>query len=266
MAVVVPNCGTYMVELDYGSILNAFILDDSLRGVLDNTLYVLDGTTDFQDVTAFVKGVSIRRGRQNRFRDPTGQASTATILIEDSDYRFSLVNESSPYWNTSKDRLGFELNSGVRISRNGVYLFVGVITQYSQSIEKPNRSVVTVNCSDALFTLNNRKIAQNPVVAQRSDERIVAVFNNEDLFTQPGQRQLETGIANLGNAPIDASSSVLEYLLRINNSEQGRIFIKADGTFAFDRRLVGELENFDAILSDAGGTAIPYSSFEIVNT
>jgi hypothetical protein len=265
MSVAIPNCGTYTVELDFGSTTNAFLLDDPVAGVLNQSVYLLEGSTDFQDVTAFVKQVSINRGRQNRFRDATGQASTATIQIEDSDYRFSLVNSGSPYWNATKDRLGFELNSGVRISRNGTYLFTGIITQYSQSIENPNRSLVTVNCSDALFALNNRKVSQNPVVAQRSDERIVAVFDNEGLFTRPGQRDLEIGVANLGTAPIDSSSSILEYLLRVNTAEQGRIFIKADGTFAFDRRLVGELQDLDAVLSDAGGTAIPYSSFEIVN-
>jgi len=265
MAVSIPNCGTYTVELDYGASTNAFLLDSVTAGMLDSTTYFLDGTTDFQDVTAFVKQVSINRGRQNRFRDPTGQPSTATLQIEDRDFRFSLVNQGSPYWNTAKGRLGFELNSGVRISRNGVYLFVGVITQYDQRIENPNRSLVTINCSDALFTLNNRKIVQNPVVAQRSDERIAAVFDNEELFTRAGQRELEVGVANLGTAPIDSSSSILEYLLRVNTAEQGRIFMKADGTFAFDRRLVGELQDLDAVLSDAGGTAIPYSSFEIVN-
>lgn len=264
MAVTIPNCGTYKVELDYGATTNAFRLDDAVAGVLDQNVYVLEGTTDWQDVTAYVKQVSISRGRQNRFRDPTGQPGTAALQIEDSDYRFSLVNEGSPYWNTAKGRLGFELNSGVRISRNGVYLFTGIITQYSQQIENPNRSVVTVNCSDKLFELNNRKIVGSTVVAQRSDQRVDTVLSDNSLFTRPGQRDLEVGIANLGTAPIDNSSSVLEYLMRINNSEQGRVFVKADGTFAFDRRLIGEVQDLDAVLSDAGGTAIPYSSFEIV--
>lgn len=264
MAVTIPNCGTYKVELDYGASTNAFLLDDPVAGVLDQTVYVLEGTTDWQDVTAYVKQVSISRGRQNRFRDPTGQPGTAVIQIEDSDYRFSLVNSGSPYWNTDKGRLGFELNSGVRISRNGVYLFTGIITQYSQQIENPNRSLVTVNCSDKLFELNNRKIVGSTVVAQRSDQRVDTVLSDNSLFTRPGQRDLEVGVANLGTAPIDNSSSVLEYLMRINNSEQGRVFVKADGTFAFDRRLIGEVQDLDAVLSDAGGTAIPYSSFEIV--
>ena len=265
MAVTIPNCGTYKVELDYGASTNSFLLDDPIAGVLDQSVYVLEGTTDWQDVTAYVKQVSINRGRQNRFRDPTGQPSTATIQIEDSDYRFSLVNAGSPYWNTAKGRLGFELNSGVRISRNGVYLFTGIITQYSQQIENPNRSLVTVNCSDELFTLNNSKTTYFEATPERSDTRINTVLSNAGVFSKPGQRILQTGVANLGNAPVDETASVLEYILRINNSEQGRVWVDGSGKFHFDRRLVGELQSPNAVLSDTGGTAIPYTTFDIVS-
>ena len=265
MAVAIPNCGTYTVEMDYGSSTNAFVLDSAVAGVLDSTTYVLDGSTDWQDVTAYVKQVSINRGRQNRFRDPTGQPSTATLQIEDRDFRFSLVNEGSPYWNATKGRLGFELNSGVRISRNGTYLFTGIITQYDQRIENPSRSLVTVSCSDELFRLNNTKVAAGAVTPQRSDERIDSVLGSVGAFSRPGQRVLETGVANLGSAPIDSSSSVLEYLMRVHTSEQGRIWVDGSGNFHFDRRLVGKLQAIDGYLSDTGGTAIPYTTFDIVS-
>jgi len=265
VAVVVPNCGTYMVEMDFGSSTNAFILDSAVAGVLNSTEYFLDGTTDFQDVTEYVKQVSINRGRQNKFRDPTGQPSTAVIQIEDSDYSFSLVNTASPYWNATKNRLGFELNSGVRISRNGTYLFTGIITQYDQRIENPNRSLVTVNCSDELFGLNNSKTTFFTATAERSDTRINTVLTNAGVFSKDGQRILETGLANLGTAPVDETASVLEYLLRINNSEQGRVWVDGSGNFHFDRRLVGELQSIDATLADTGGTAIPFTTFDIVN-
>jgi hypothetical protein len=265
VAVVVPNCGTYIVEMDFGSSTNAFVLDSAVAGVLDSTTYFLDGTTDFRDVTAYVKQVSINRGRQNKFRDPTGQPSTAVIQIEDSDYSFSLVNTASPYWNATKNRLGFELNSGVRISRNGTYLFTGVITQYDQRIENPNRSLVTVNCSDELFGLNNSKTTFFTATAERSDTRINTVLTNAGVFAKDGQRILETGVANLGNAPVDETASVLEYILRINNSEQGRVWVDGSGNFHFDRRLVGELQSIDATLADTGGTAIPFTTFDIVN-
>ena len=265
MAVAIPNCGTYTVEMDFGSSTNQFILDSAVAGVLDSTDYFLDGTTDFQDVTEYVKQVSINRGRQNRFRDATGQPSTAVIQIEDTDFFFSLVNEGSPYWNVAKNRLGFELNSAVRISRNGTYLFTGIITQYDQRIENPSRSLVTVNCSDDLFRLNNTKIASGSVVPERSDVRINKALSSVNAFSKPGQRVLEEGAANLGNAPIDSSSSVLEYLMRVHTSEQGRIWVDGAGNFHFDKRLLGELQAIDGYFSDVAGTAIPYTTFDIVS-
>ena len=266
MSVTIPNCGTYTVEMDFGSSTNQFVLDSAVAGVLDSTEYFLDGTTDFQDVTEYVKQVSINRGRQNRFKDSfSGQPSTAVIQIEDLDYKFSLVNEGSPYWNVAKNRLGFEVKSAVRISRNGTYLFTGLITDYKQQIEKPNRSLVTVNCSDELFRLDNTQMPVVAVIPERSDERIQKVLTSVGAFSRPGQRVLETGIAKLGSAPIDSSPTVLEYLKRVDLPEQGRIWVDGAGNFHFDRRLTGELLDIEGYFSDTGGTAIPYTDFEIVS-
>jgi len=266
MAVSIPNCGTYTVELDYGASTNAFVLDDPIAGVIGSTTYLIEGSTLYVDVTDYVKTVSIKRGRENRYRDSTGQPSTATIILEDRDWYFSLVNTGSPYYNTAKSRLGFELNSNVRVSRNGTYLFVGVISAYNQVVEKPNRSMVTITCSDKLFTLNNIKTPALTAVAEYAGTRIGKVLDEAGQFLKPGERDIATGIAKLGTAPVDQSTSVLEYLQRVNNSEQGRIFIKANGAFAFDQRLVGEYQAIEATLADTGGTAIPFTQFEIVNT
>jgi len=265
MAVVVPNCGTYMVEMDYGATTNAFIVGDAVKGIIGSTTYVIEGTPLFVDVTTYVKAVSISRGRQNRYRDATGQPGSATIILEDRDWYFSLVNTSSPYYNSTQGRLGFELNSNVRISRNGTYLFVGIISQYNQSIEKPNRSLVTVTCSDKLFSLNNIKTPAFTPTVQYAGARINTLLDNAGLFTRSGDRDIAVGVAKLGTAPVDESASVLEYLQRINNSEQGRIFIEANGSFAFDNRLTGDLQAIEATLADTGGTAIPFTEFDIVS-
>jgi hypothetical protein len=265
MAVVVPNCGTYMVEMDYGQTTNAFIVGDSVKGVIGSTIYVIEGSPLYVDVTAYVKGVSINRGRQNRYRDATGQPGSATILLEDRDWYFSLVNTASPYYNSTQGRLGFELNTNVRISRNGTYLFIGIISEYNQSIEKPNRSIITVTCSDKLFSLNNIKTPSFTTTVQYAGARINTVLDNAGLFTRSDDRDIDTGVAKLGTAPVDQSASVLEYLQRINNSEQGRFFIKANGQFAFDQRLTGVYQAIDATLSDTGGTAIPFTEFDIVS-
>jgi hypothetical protein len=217
------------------------------------------------DVTSYVKVVSINRGRQNKFKEISGQPGSATIMLEDRDWYFSLVNTSSPYYNATNKRLGFELNSNVRISRNGTYLFTGIITQYNQSIEKPNRSVVTISCSDKLFNMNNIETKTFTPIVQYTGDRMRTVLDNAGLFTKPNDRDIDTGIGKLGTAPVDASAKVIEYLQRLNGSELGRFFIKADGSFAFDQRLTGVFQAIDATLADTGGTAIPFTEFEIVS-
>jgi len=103
------------------------------------------------------------------------------------------------------------------------------------------------------------------VIPERSDERIQKVLTSVGAFSRPGQRVLETGIAKLGSAPIDSSPTVLEYLKRVDLPEQGRIWVDGAGNFHFDRRLTGELLDIEGYFSDTGGTAIPYTDFEIVS-
>jgi len=266
VAVAIPNCGTYMVEMDYGQTTNAFIVGDAVKGVIGSTTYLIEGQPLYVDVTTYVKTVSINRGRQNRYRDISGQAGNATIILEDRDWYFSLVNTASPYYNSTAGRLGFELNTNVRISRNGTYLFVGIVTAYNQAIEKPNRSIVTVTCSDKLFSMNNINVTNFTPTVQYSGARIGTVLDNAGLFTRPGDRDIDTGIGKLGTAPVDQSASVIEYLQRINVAEMGRIFIKANGAFGFDKRLTGDYQAIEATLADTGGTAIPFTDFEIISS
>ena len=54
MAVAIPNGGTYTVEMDFGSSTNQFILDSELAGVLDGTVYVLDGEAKVLDERAIL--------------------------------------------------------------------------------------------------------------------------------------------------------------------------------------------------------------------
>ena len=48
--VAVVGSGNYSLEIDTGFVQDAFILDSAIAGVLNNTQYVLDGTTNFAEV------------------------------------------------------------------------------------------------------------------------------------------------------------------------------------------------------------------------
>jgi hypothetical protein len=74
----VVGAGNYSLEIDTGFIQDAFLLDDAVAGVLDNTQYVLDGTTNFADVTTGIDSITVRRGR----RDQGDQFSAGTMVLQ----------------------------------------------------------------------------------------------------------------------------------------------------------------------------------------
>ena len=62
----IVQAGNYSLFIDTGFNVNAFVLDDYLKGVLDNTTFVLDGTDDYANVTESTTQVNIRRGRRDQ--------------------------------------------------------------------------------------------------------------------------------------------------------------------------------------------------------
>ena len=252
--------GDYKVFLDAGFLTDAFRLDSSQLDGSD----VLDGTTEFFEVTTYVQSVSIRRGRQ-KFREPIN-AGQCTIRLDDRDGDFSVVNSNSPYWDTVNNRLGFQPTKRVRVEREGERLFDGQIVTYDQQLTLENRSYITIVATDDLKVFDRVKIAGHTPTAQRSDQRLEAVLNRSEvnLFTGAGQRMVQTGIANLGAQPVEAGVTVGEYFDRVQLCEQGRIFIDRQGRFVAQRRIGRELRGIDAEFSDAQDGDIPFRNFQVV--
>jgi len=64
MATSVVASGNYELFVDTGFKLDAFTLDDAVKGILDGTQYVLDGTTEFAPMMEYSKSISVNRGRR----------------------------------------------------------------------------------------------------------------------------------------------------------------------------------------------------------
>jgi len=77
VSTAVVQSGDYTLEIDTGAPVRGFRLDDTVRGVLDGTTFVLDGVTDFADVTDGTRSIRIRRGR----RDISDQFGAGTMTI-----------------------------------------------------------------------------------------------------------------------------------------------------------------------------------------
>lgn len=257
--------GDYVVYLDAGFQTNAFTLNDPVKGQLNSTTYVLDGTTEYFDVTSYVQAVAISRGRQ-KYREPI-DAGRCTIKIDDVDGNFSVVNSGSIYWDKTLNRLGFQPTRRVRVERNGVRLFDGQIVTYNQDLTIDNQSTVTVVASDDLKQLNNLQITAHIPTPQRSDQRLAAILARPEvnLFQSPGQQSLETGHANLGTQEVEDGCTVQDYFQRVYIAEQGRVFISRTGVFTFQTR-IGRAKSGTqvATYSDKGDGGTPYRNFKVV--
>jgi hypothetical protein len=109
----VVGAGNYTLEIDTGFIQDAFLLDDPVAGVLDNTQYVLDGTTNFADVTTGINSINVKRGR----RDVGDQfsAGTMTFNMLDTTGIFNPFDTLSPYFDPATAQPGLAPMRKVRL-------------------------------------------------------------------------------------------------------------------------------------------------------
>ncbi len=161
MAVTVPNAGDILVELDTGAIIDGFELDDAIRGVLNNPDFVLDGTTEFADITTYVQSLSIRRGRE-RTTDQANQSGTLTFtMLEDTAQELNPLNPLSIYFNEAADLPGLAPLRQVRVSRDGEYLIQTYVTNYDYFYNLGALDTVSVAAADGTYLLARTALAEH---------------------------------------------------------------------------------------------------------
>lgn len=264
---------TVSVIMETGVPVDGFTIGSATLGVIGED-YI--GGTFLVDITEFVTGINISRGRTDQLQQ--FNAGTVSITLNNSDRRFDPINEASPYYNTTTGRMTLTPRKRVTIYSKGVALFDGAITDIDIEY-KPQRlpastdiSTVTIKCSDDFVLLANTYInpAYNPVQT-KSGNRVIDVLQlaSVDFPTDKYNIPLNYGVSVLGGTDFDASFAVsagtnaLQYLQKINESEQGYLFISADGMLTFVQRLEPQYQTSEAFFSDTGSD-IPYNSLSVM--
>jgi hypothetical protein len=266
----ITQAGNYSLFIDTGFNVNAFVLDDYLKGVLDNTTFVLDGTDDYANVTNSTTQVSIRRGR----RDQGDQfvAGTMTFTIFDTDGIFNPFDDTGPYYNTPEALPGLAPLRQVYFvrydaSNNPEYLFRGRVVNYDYNFNLGGLDTVTVYCSDDFYLLGQTYMDELNVTVQTSGQRITTVLDLPEVDYPTGAaRNINAGTVDLGhNAAftVPAGTNALNYLTQINQTaEFGRLFMSRDGVLTFTPRVSQTLSGSVADFHD-DGTGIPYDGLGI---
>jgi len=276
--VSVVDSGNYDLQIATGFLVDAFVLDDSLKGVLDNTEYVLDGTTEFADVMDSTVSVNVRRGR----RDVGDQfsAGTMTFTIQDVDGIFNPFDENSPYYDTAESKPGLAPLREVRLIRYSSTdvpesLFSGYVVNYDYNFALGGLDTVTVYCADQFYLLAQTYLNELNVTAETSGERIETILDLPEVDFPAGARSISTGTVNLGHAAaytVPAGTNVLQYIAQINDTaEFGRLFMSRDGVLTFQNRIGNTLSASVADFHDDGtnfkynGVGITFEADAVVN-
>jgi hypothetical protein len=266
----ITQAGNYSLFIDTGFNVNAFVLDDYLKGVLDNTTFVLDGTDDYADVTNSTTQVNIRRGR----RDQGDQfvAGTMTFTIFDTDGIFNPFDDTGPYYNTPDAVPGLAPLRQVYFvrydaSNNPEYLFRGRVVNYDYNFNLGGLDTVTVYCSDDFYLLGQTYMDELNVTVQTSGQRITTVLDLPEVDYPTGAaRNINAGTVDLGHDSaytVPSGTNALNYLTQINQTaEFGRLFMSRDGVLTFTPRVGQTLSGSVADFHD-DGTAIPFDALGI---
>ena len=267
--VAVVGSGNYDLEIDTGYMWDAFTLDDSLKGELDNTEYVLDGVSQFATVMDGTIALTAKRGRANTGDQFAYGTMNFTLNDTYADGVFNPFDTTSPYYDPANNQPGLAPLREVRFSRYSSLnvkelLWVGYIVNYDYTFTLGGLDTVTVNCADFSYQLGQTFLAEWNVTQQLSSDRF------DDLLDLPevaytGTRSIETGVATLGGSAaytVANGTSVAGYANKINETEQGRIFVDREGTMTFQKRLGTTLGIPVAEFHD-DGTEIGYSAIDI---
>jgi hypothetical protein len=254
----IVGAGNYSLEIDTGFIQDAFTLDDAVQGVLNNTTYVLDGTTNFADVTTGINSISVKRGR----RDQGDQFSAGTMVLNmlDTTGIFNPFDSLSPYFDPATAQPGLAPMRKVRLARYSAtnvkeYLFNGYIVNYDYNFALGGLDTVTVYCADDFYLLAQTYMDEFNVSEELSNVRLSAVLDLPEVDFPIAQRDIDTGTQTLGGAAaftVPAGTNVLEYCTRINTAEQGRLFMSRDGDLTFQPRIGNTLSQPVADFHDDG--------------
>lgn len=229
----------------------AFVLDDTTQGVLDNTVYKVAGAGWF-DVTQWVQDVQISRGK-SRLLDRF-ESGTANVTFNNSTRMFDPKYTGSIFFGGILPRLK------IRISSNDNYVYYGSIDDWNISYDPAGPSFATIVCSDDFVFLNQRTLPAYSTISELSSTRIQTILDlPEILWTE--STDIETGDTTLMADAISEGTVLLEYLQKVETTEQGALFMSRAGELTFHKR--NHYQNSNLTFTD-DGSGIKYESLSVI--
>lgn len=239
-----------------------FQLDDTVYGKLDTGTL---GGIKFADLTTMVQSINIVRGRSRQLQQ--FNAGTATVAFWNKSRELDPLNTASPYWNTSADMTGIVPRLPIQILANGIPIFAGLISDWNVDYDRGNNDMVYAQCADNFTVLASATLTDHSTTQQTSGARIEEVLNYSEIMYQ-GPKRIGTGSSFLGGTAANAAFSIsegttaLNYLQTVATSEQGYLFIDADGALVFKGRTEVLNQPANAVFIGDSSLGIPFQTLQ----
>jgi hypothetical protein len=230
--------------------VNFFTLDDTDKGVLDNTAYLLGGDV-LIDVTQYVRDFSVKRGRSTTLQKFT--AGQANVTLNNRTRIFDPTYAAGTYYGQILPR------KQIVIDRDSEVIYTGLVEDWNFNYDVSGQSLAEVSASDGFTLVANQTRTAGTATAQATGARVAAVLT--EIGWPLTQRNISVGQATLDADVVAADDNALNYLQKVETSEPGALFIGKAGDFTFRDR--ADLQTYTSGLT-FGGTGIPFTGMGVV--
>jgi hypothetical protein len=250
----IPNTRVY-VQFDLSASSAAFFtLDDSVQGVLDG-IYGLGGDV-LEDVTQFVAGISIDRGKSRELdRFSAGQLK---VVFHNDNRWFDPFFIDSPYYQQ------FVPKRQVVIKSNDVVQYTGYIDDIDLEYNLGNtKSYASITCTDAFSRLSSTELDAFTNTEEYSGARINSILSRPEVAWPIAERNIDTGQQYLQADVVSDNTNTLSYLQTVELSEPGALFIGKDGKVTFKDRVNLPSTSGSLLFSDSS-VGINYDEIAVI--
>lgn len=230
-------------------VVEGFILDSATDGVLDQNEL---GGVSFQDITSKMIDLVITRGK-NRDLDRFS-SGVLSVVLNNEDRTFDPLYTGSPYFGDIIPR------RDVRVTVDGVRQYTGVIDDWNLIYDPSGESRAQLVAADDFTLLARQLLTAGTATEQLSGSRVSAVLDMESVGWAKG-RDIDAGSSTLGTDVFEGN--VLEYLQKVEVSEQGALFISKTGDLTFRGRLDATPTSASLITFADDGSGIPYTRVSV---
>ena len=210
-----------------------------------------------QDVTEDVRSVTVRRGRSRELERYQAGAATVNLDNQGRKYDPAAGTAITPYGSSMRPR------KAVQITTAGVAVFNGVVDDWDLDYSLGGDHVASVKVTDGFVFLAGQEIEPFTTTAQTTGERVTAILDLAEIAWPAGKRAIDTGSATLQADAIGGTADpkpvgALAYLQKVDEAEQGALFIGSDGSLTFRGR--SSLQVLTDVVFADDGTGIPFTN------